>query len=129
MDRELFADYIDNIRATPFTTTVTHADMWVFHIIVDCQSHTLSGVIDFGLRIADPANDFKAFEHYGQAFVAEVYSTYDLPIDDSFDMRRLFYTGHDVVYILARAIERNNQKQISIAHTKLMKYIEAHPCR
>jgi aminoglycoside 2''-phosphotransferase len=124
---KLFADYIDTIRMTPFTTMVTHADMWVFHIIVDSQRHTLSGVIDFGLRIADPANDFKAFEHYGQAFVAEVYSTYDLPIDDSFEMRRLFYTGHDVVYLLAQAIQKNDPKQISIAQTRLMKYIESHP--
>lgn len=40
--------------------------------------------------IADPAEDFKAFEYYGQAFVNEVYAHYRHPIDPGFDSRRLF---------------------------------------
>lgn len=124
--RELFTTYIAHIRATPFQIRVTHSDMWVFHIIVDPDHHTLSGVIDFATRIADPANDFKAFEHYGPEFVKEVYANYNRPIDGIFEMRRLFYTGHDMVFVLARAIEAGDDKNTSVAHAALIRYIEAH---
>jgi aminoglycoside 2''-phosphotransferase len=125
--RELFTTYIDEIRTTPFQTRVTHADMWVFHIIVDPEQHKLSGIIDFATRIADPANDFKAFEHYGPALVKEVYANYSLPVDGTFEMRRLFYTGHDMVFVLARAIEAGNAEEIKLADAALTSYIEAHP--
>ena len=125
--RELFAEYISAIRATPFITKVTHSDMWVFHIIVDPHRRVLSGVIDFATRIADPANDFKAFEHYGSDFVKEVYDNYCLPTDDGFEMRRLFYTGHDMVFMLARSVEEGSPKEAKLAEERLMKYIDAHP--
>lgn len=65
----LFTRYIALIRQQPFETRVTHGDMWTHHVIVDPVAQTLAGVIDFWGRIADPANDFKAFEHYGNDFV------------------------------------------------------------
>jgi aminoglycoside phosphotransferase (APT) family kinase protein len=125
--RQLFAEYVAAIRGTPFVTTVTHSDMWVFHIIVDPHRCVLSGVIDFATRIADPARDFKAFEHYGRDFVDEVYAAYSLPTGDSFEMRRLFYTGHDMVFTLARSIEAGNANEAIAAEEQLVKYIEAHP--
>lgn len=125
--RALFAEYVAAIRRTAFKTTVTHSDLWVFHIIVDPHRRLLSGVIDFATRIADPARDFKAFEHYGRDFVDEVYAAYTLPTDDSFDTRRLFYTGHDMVFTLARSIEAGNARETSSAEEQLIKYIEAHP--
>lgn len=124
---KLFTDYIFLIRQTPFQTRVTHADMWVFHIIVDPIKHTLAGVIDFGPRIADPANDFKACEHYGREFVDAVYSQYKLAKDPTFDARRLFYTGHDVVFELARAIERKEKRNIEKYQQTLTEYIKMHP--
>ena len=122
----LFTDYIALVRANPFPTTMTHSDMWVFHIIVDPEAHTLTGVIDYGLRIADPARDFKPFEHYGSDFVDAVYRSYSPPIDDQFDQRRLFYTGHDEVFELARQIERGNEEQIAQHRRSLSAYISSH---
>jgi hypothetical protein len=101
--------------------------MWVFHIIVDPHRRVLSGVIDFATRIADPAKDFKAFEHYGRDFVNEVYAAYGIPAGSSFEMRRLFYTGYDMVFMLARSIESGDAKGANSAEGRLMRYIEAHP--
>ncbi|HSW97806.1 MAG TPA: aminoglycoside phosphotransferase family protein [Candidatus Saccharimonadales bacterium] len=123
----LFKDYIALVRETPFETRVTHADMWTYHIIVDPDKHTFSGVIDFWGRIADPANDFKAFEYYGSDFVKEVYKGYTLPRDENFEKRRLFYTGHDEVFELARSIERGDERKIKICKESLSAYIKAHP--
>lgn len=123
----LFTEYIALVKANPFPTMMTHSDMWVFHIIVDPNAHTLAGVIDYSLRIADPARDFKAFEHYGHDFVDAVYRSYSLPIDEFFDRRRLFYTGHDEVFELARQIERGNKQRIEQHSRTLSDYIKDHP--
>lgn len=123
---KLFTDYISLIKKTPFKTRVVHSDMWVFHIIVDPQKHTLSGVIDFGPRIADPANDFKAFEYYGADFVQEVYKSYKVEVDEHFEKRRLFYTGHDEVFELARQIEKKDNDGISGQKVSLSSYIKQH---
>lgn len=123
---KLFTDFISLAKAKPLPLRVIHADMWVFHIIVDPTAHTLSGVIDFWGRISDPANDFKAFEYYGEDFVNEVYKNYSLPLDEDFEKRRLFYTGHDEVFELARQIERGDQGKIEKHKRSLSDYIKTH---
>lgn len=124
---KLFTDYITLIKTKPFRTQVTHSDMWTYHIIVDPAKHTLSGVIDFWGRIADPANDFKAFEYYGKAFVNDVYKNYSLPIDEEFEKRRLFYTGHDEVFEFARQLQQGNEEKIIKHKESLSDYIATHP--
>lgn len=124
---KLFTDFISLTKAKPLPLRVIHADMWVFHIIVDPELHILSGVIDFWGRIADPANDFKAFEYYGKDFVNEVYKNYSLPIDEDFEIRRLFYTGHDEVFELARQIEQGDLEKIEERKKSLSDYIRIHP--
>lgn len=123
----LFTDYIALIRENPFPTRVTHADMWTYHIIVDAESHLLSGVIDFWGRIADPARDFKAFEYYGTEFVKEVYRSYSLPRDEHFEQRRLFYTGHDEVAELARQLQKGDEEKIVKQKKSFSEYMEKHP--
>lgn len=122
----LFGGYIAQVKAHPFAIRVTHADMWTFHILIDPRSAKLTGVLDYWPRISDPASDFKAFEHYGSDFVATVYRHYGLPLDDTFEARRLFYTGHDQVAELARAIERGDPVQIAARRRSLARYIAHH---
>ena len=124
---KLFTDYIALIRETPFPISVTHSDMWTFHIIVDAERHLLSGVIDFWGRIADPARDFKAFEYYGKDFVREVYKSYFLPRDEHFEKRRLFYTGHDEVAELARQLQEGDEEKIVKQKQSFSAYVEKHP--
>lgn len=123
----LFARYIALIREQPFETRVIHGDMWTHHIIVDPIEPSLAGVIDFWGRIGDPANDFKAFEHYGSDFVQEVMRHYALPVDPFFEARRLFYTGHDEVFELARAVERGDTVHIGVRQASLSAYVVRHP--
>ncbi len=122
----LFRDYIAEVKAQPFPVCVTHADMWTYHILVDPRGAKLTGIIDYWPRIADPAHDFKAFEYYGADFVEAVFQQYRLPRDESFEFRRLFYTGHDEVAELARAIERRDHAQIVARQESLAKYISEH---
>jgi aminoglycoside 2''-phosphotransferase len=124
---KLFTDFIYLAKEKPLPLRVIHGDMWVFHVIVNPIAHTLSGVIDFWGRIADPANDFKAFEYYGKDFVKEVYKSYSLPIDEDFEKRRLFYTGHDEVFEFARQLEKGDKEKIAKHQISLSKYIKSHP--
>ncbi len=123
----LFERFIAQAKQTPLTLVIRHNDMQPCHIIVDSESHTLSGVIDFFWRIADPASDFKAFEHYGPEFVAEVYALYGGTVDPGFEARRLFYTGHDVVFRLVRSYAAGDAGLIARFRTELKDYIRAHP--
>lgn len=123
----LFSDYISLIKEKPFPVRVTHSDIWTYHIIVDPDKHILSGVIDFWGRIADPARDFKAFEYYGSEFVQGVYEHYTQSVDENFEKRRLFYTGHDEVFELKRQIKEGNEEKISKQKKSLSGYISAHP--
>ncbi len=122
----LFEGFIAQTRQTPLPLVIRHNDMFSYHIIVDPDSHALTGVIDFSWRIADPAGDFKAFEYYGQAFVDEVYASYTGTVDPGFERRRLFYTGHDEVFALVRALDADNVANIASARASLSAYIRAH---
>jgi len=123
---KVFADFIALVKENPFQTKVIHSDMWTYHIIVDLDNHKLSGVIDFGVRIADPARDFKAFEYYGSNFVKDVYKSYSLPIDNNFEKRRLFYTAHDEIFELTRAVESGDKEKIQKQKVSLSKYVSEH---
>jgi aminoglycoside 2''-phosphotransferase len=123
----LFGEYIASVKARPFPICVTHSDMWLYHILVDPRTATLTGVLDYWPRIADPARDLKAFESYGPDFVSAVYQRYTLPRDETFDQRRLFYSGHDAVAELARALAEGDPERIAARHASLTAYIAAHP--
>jgi len=123
----LFERFITQARQTPLPLVIRHNDMQHCHIIVDPDAHKLSGVIDFSWRIADPAGDFKAFEHYGREFVAEVYALYGGTVDPGFEARRLFYTGHDEVFRLVRSCAAGDAEVIAEDCAQLSAYIRAHP--
>lgn len=55
----LFEEFIEDTRRTPLPLTVRHNDMFPYHIIVNLPEQTLSGVIDFNWRVADPAGDLR----------------------------------------------------------------------
>jgi hypothetical protein len=98
-----------------------------YHLIVIPQTHILVDVIDFAWRIADPAGDFAAFEFYGKRFVDEVYAHYALPVDPEFDDRRLFYSGHDVVFDAMTAMDVNDEAATWEQLAALSAYVAAHP--
>ncbi len=104
----------------PFVFTVTHSDMLPEHILIDPKTHKLNGIIDFSLRIADPANDFKYFDRYGEAFLKTVYENY-LQVDAYFDERRRFYAGGLPTANLYQSIERQDEKTIQEKYLKELK--------
>lgn len=119
---KLVMDYVNLTKDNPFEVKVTHSDLLEEHIIVDENTHKLNGIIDFSLRIADPANDFKYFDRYGDIFLKTVYENYP-QVDKQFDKRRKFYAGYVAVINVYESIERKNQKMKDMYLKVLKEYI------
>jgi len=125
---KLVSEFVSLTERYPFDLKVTHSDMLPEHFIVDENTHKLNGIIDLAGRIADPANDFKFFDRYGDDFLKSAYETY-LPVDEYFDKRRSFYAGNLPVANLFQSIERKDNSMIDIHVTQLKEYIATHPLR
>lgn len=104
---EIVKDYVQITKNNPFKLKVTHHDLLEEHILIDEKTHKLNGVIDFSLRIADPARDFEYLNRYGDLFLKTVYKNY-LLVDKYFDRRRKFYALHVPVINLYESIQRND---------------------
>ncbi len=117
-----YAAYIELSQVSTFRVRVTHSDLRPVHIIVDAKSHALNGVIDFSPRIADPANDLKCFDRYGEAFLREAYAQYG-EADETFDKRREFYAANLPVNNLWQAIESGNDERVEVQLHELSAHI------
>ena len=125
---KLFEDFLKSIMKTPIKSVLTHSDIMPEHIIVDPETHTLSGIIDFGdLCIADPAYDFTFLARYGQDFLSKAYENYKLPRNETFETRRKFYEDRLVVTNLEHSLELRDRERIEMHKNELLKYVEAHP--
>jgi len=115
-------EYVEISKKYVFKPVVTHSDLLGEHIIIDEKTHKLNGVIDFSLRIADPAIDFQFFDRYGNIFLKTIYENY-LRVDEHFDLRRKFYALHVPVVNLFESIEKKDEKMIKTHLLELKEYI------
>jgi aminoglycoside 2''-phosphotransferase len=68
-----------------------HDDLQPEHIIVHVDSGRLSGIIDWGAALGDPAQDFSFVAAWrGWEFTRSVLDAYDAPVDVDFSSRLLF---------------------------------------
>lgn len=120
------ANYYELTIQHPFQLNLIHGDILPKHILIDEETHRLNGVIDFNLRIGDPANDFRYFDRYGEIFLKTVYDNY-LPVDTFFDNRRKFHSGDLLVAYLYLATDTKNEiMKVEYLH-ELKEYIATHP--
>lgn len=121
---ELFSDFIEMITQNPFENKLTHSDIMPEHIIVNPQTHQLSGIIDFSdMCIADPAYDFTFLRKYGLDFLNTAYESCRLDKDDAFEKRRQFYEDRLVVTNLEHSIELQDKEKIELHKKQLTDYI------
>lgn len=110
----------------PFALKVTHADLYPKHILIDEKRHRLTGIIDFSLKVADPAGDFSYFDRYGDLFLKTVYEHYPGQ-DDDFDERRAFHARDFLVARLYLAVRDKNMALQNIYLKELHDYSLTHP--
>lgn len=124
--RNIFHEYITTVRKQPYQLKVTHFDLLPEHILVDPSKHTLSGIIDFSLRISDPAYDFSYLDRYGEDFLNTVIENYSPQSSDlTFAIRRKFYAGRLGFSFLSQAMERDKDK-VPVIIEQIHSYIAQH---
>lgn len=127
---KLFENFLEVITKTPIKPVVTHSDIMPEHIIVDPETHRLSGIIDFGdILIADPAYDFTLLADYGGDFLRECYRNYGLPRDETFDARRKFYRHRQAVTNLEHSLKLGDKERIMMHKRELSEYIKSHQAK
>ena len=93
-----------------------HDDFQLEHILVDEKSGRLTGVIDWGAAVGDPAQDFTfLLPNRGWSFTRAALESYRLPIDDDFldrldflgRVRALGWLAHAVVRDASREMEES----------------------
>ena len=120
----IFQNFFTTVQKSPMPLTVIHSDIMPEHIIVNPQTHSLSGIIDFGdIEIGDPAYDFAFLAKYGTDFLEWTYETYKQPKDIAFEIRRQFYLDRLAITNLEHSIETKDQTMIEKHKTELSAYI------
>lgn len=120
----IFENFFETVRKNPMPLTVIHSDIMPEHIIVNPETHTLSGIIDFGdIEIGDPAFDFAFLAKYGKDFLDWAYESYGLPKDSKFEARRQFYLDRYFLTNLGHSIEINDKVMIERHKAELSDYM------
>jgi len=96
-----------------------HDDFQMEHVLVNPTTGRLSGIIDWGGGLGDPARDFNyVLLHGGWSFFQRAVDAYDLPLDAEFQERTLFSARLGALGWLADVIKRggNPSRELAIVH-------------
>ena len=87
-----------------------HDDFQMEHVLVSRTTGRLSGIIDWGGGLGDPARDFSyVLLHGGWSFFQRALGAYDLPLDAEFQARTLFSARLGALGWLADVIKRGGR--------------------
>lgn len=124
--KDIVTEYLAAVRKQPYRVKVTHFDLMPEHILIDKKTHEVSGIIDFSLRISDPAYDFSYLDRYGEDFLNTVIENYPLRLTDAtFAIRRKFYAAIFGFSGIVQALERDKEKVPTIIE-QVHSYIAQH---
>ncbi|HEV3485891.1 MAG TPA: phosphotransferase [Vicinamibacterales bacterium] len=93
-----------------------HADFQMEHVLVSQTTGRLSGIIDWGPVLCEPAPDFSyVLLHGGWSFFQRAVAAYDLPLDAEFAERTLFSARLCALGWLADAVKRGRSPSRDLA--------------
>jgi aminoglycoside phosphotransferase (APT) family kinase protein len=93
-----------------------HGDFQMEHVLVSPTTGRLSGIIDWGPVLCDPASDFSyVLLHGGWSFFQRAVEAYDLPLDAEFAERTLFSARLGALGWLADAVKRGKSPSRDLA--------------
>lgn len=103
-----FEEFLQNPDNFLFKPCITHGDLKPAHIIFDKNKGILSGVIDFGIKITDPALDL-GYLTFGESFIDLLLLHYKGTVDPMFKNRIKFYFNSRPFYGLLYGINNNSK--------------------
>jgi aminoglycoside 2''-phosphotransferase len=112
--------WLDSIRSVPDVyrgpPRFIHDDFQMEHVLVDPTTGRLTGIIDWGGVLGDPARDFSyVLLHGGWSFFQRALAAYDLPLDAEFTERTLFSARLGSLDWLAYELRRGENTSRNLA--------------
>jgi aminoglycoside phosphotransferase (APT) family kinase protein len=102
-----------------------HDDFQMEHVLVSLTTGRLSGIIDWGGGLGDPARDFSyVLLHGGWSFFRRAVDAYDLALDAEFAERTLFSARLGALGWLADAVKRGESTSRHVAIVRRMFELE-----
>ena len=103
--------WLDNVQRAPDAyrgpPRFIHDDLQMEHVLVSRTTGRLSGIIDWGGGLGDPARDFSyVLLHGGWSFFQRAVGAYDLSLDAEFAERTLFSARLGALGWFADAVKR-----------------------
>lgn len=119
----LFESFLSNDKHFEFYCRFIHGDLKPQHILVNERTKRLTGIIDLGLMMDDPALDF-GYLGFGSSFQNRLLQHYKGFQDETFPNRILFYKKTIPFYgLLYGAI--NKRKEVFIDDLRLLNEVMA----
>jgi aminoglycoside phosphotransferase (APT) family kinase protein len=115
--------WLDGVRRVPDPyrgpPRFIHDDFQMDHVLVGRTTGRLSGIIDWGGGLGDPARDFSyVLIHGGWSFFQRAVDAYDLPLDAEFPERTLFSARLGVLHYLAYAMTHGGNTSRDMANAR-----------
>ncbi|HEX7779719.1 MAG TPA: phosphotransferase [Vicinamibacterales bacterium] len=100
--------------SSPSDFCLVHNDLAAEHVLVDEAGQRINGVIDWSdVAVGDRAIDFGGVVHWGgPAFLRDVLSHYDGPVDDGLIARARFFAACRGVLDVQFGLERKRQEYV-----------------
>ncbi|MGG4395758.1 aminoglycoside phosphotransferase family protein [Paenibacillus thiaminolyticus] len=105
----VYLKFLSDSDRFSFSPCLIHGDLKTDHIIFNHEKRVLSGIIDLGLKIGDPAYDLGLLP-YGNDFIEGVLDAYKCPIDAYFRERVQFYFQTRHLFALRHSVIHNDKK-------------------
>jgi len=124
---QAFCSFLENDANFHFSPTLVHGDFDTSNILVDPDTFTITGIIDFEeARIYDPAADFLFFDE-GDRFLREIMANYTPPRDQHIEARMKFLYCRTYLCYLDYGVQHQIQGMIEEGMLMLHKNMKRFP--
>ncbi|MHA2066589.1 MAG: phosphotransferase family protein [Candidatus Thorarchaeota archaeon] len=121
---DLFHDFLDSIENFQFKPVLVHGDFDTSNILVNHESYTITGMIDFEeSRVYDPAADL-IFLSEGVEFLTSLLHTYTGKKDPRLGQRVVFRLGRQPFIYILWGTEHDLEAMVTYGYAALRDFIK-----
>ena len=122
---KIFEAYLEDKNNFNYTPVLLHNDLSNDHILIDNQTHTLVGIIDFGdMAIGDPDYDLMYLTlDYGEDFLDRFLNYYPHSDIDRLKKKIKFFQFAHLLQDIVSAIEDKRQKAIKDSYLSVQNWL------
>ncbi|MHA2025754.1 MAG: phosphotransferase family protein [Candidatus Thorarchaeota archaeon] len=121
---ELFHDFLDPDENFEFEPVLIHGDFDTSNILVDTETYSVTGIIDFEeTRVYDPAADF-VFMSEGVDFLTSLLNAYSGKKDSRLGERVIFRLGRQPFIYILWGTEHDLEPMVAYGYERLREFVK-----